>query len=483
MKTWNDKCAVFGVWNDPEAAWMAYLGLYAQQHRGQEGAGIVSLHKGKHLIHRGAGLVGEVFNERVLKKLKGSSAIGHTRYSTQGGDRKKNIQPLTAGLFSGPIALAHNGNIVNFAKLKKELMDQGSIFYSSSDTECIVHLLAQDTHFVNFETSLQKHLPRLEGAYSFVLLTKDSMIAVRDPMGFRPLVLGQRKWKEKNGEENKSWVVASETCAFDLIGAEFVREIEPGEIWKINKEGEYSYFLKKENLHRCVFEHVYFARPDSYVFGKNVYQSRKEMGRILAEENPVQADLVIPVPDSGVPSAIGYSEASGIKYDMGIVRNHYIGRTFIHPSQSIRDFKVKIKLSAQKNLIAGKRVIVVDDSIVRGTTSKAIVSLLNNAGAKEIHFRVSSPPITGPCFYGVDTPEKKELIAANMSVQEIQNYLQVNSLAFLSKEGLMRAVQNSFHSLGEEKDKIPVQINQKEAGFCSACFTGHYPTAVYNDNV
>ncbi len=462
MKTWNDKCAVFGIWNDPESAWMTYLGLYAQQHRGQEGAGIVSSHKGRHIIYRGNGLVGEVFNEKVLKKLKGSSAIGHTRYSTRGGDRKKNIQPLTAALSNGPLAIAHNGNIVNFPNLKEELMNQGSMFYSSSDTECIIHLLAQDCS-MNWEMGLKKYLPRLEGAYSLVLLTKNSMIAVRDPMGFRPLVLGRRRWKGEQGER-QSWVVASETCAFDLIGAELVREIKPGEIWTVDEQGEHSCFLERKKPHSCVFEYVYFARPDSQVFGKNVHQRRKEMGRILAEENPVQADLVIPVPDSGVPSAIGYSSISGIPYDIGIVRNHYIGRTFIHPSQSIRDFKVKIKLSAQRELIAGKKVVVVDDSMVRGTTSRAVVKMVRQAGAKEIHFRVSSPPIIGPCFYGVDTPEKSELISARMSVKEIQNYLQVDSLAFLSQEGLMTAVQSP-----------------PEGGFCSACFTGNYPTAVYTD--
>ncbi len=476
-RSWNDKCAVFGIWNDPESAWMTYLGLYAQQHRGQEGAGIVSLYKEKHLIHRGSGLVGEVFNERVLKKLKGFSAIGHTRYSTQGGDKKKNIQPLTALLSSGPLALAHNGNIVNFSKLKKELMDQGSIFYSSSDTECIVHLLARESNLTLVD-NLKKNLKLLEGAYSLVLLTKNNLIAVRDHKGFRPLVLGQRKWKDERGQEHKSWVVASETCAFDLIGAELIREIEPGEIWIINKQGSQSYFVKSESVHRCVFEHVYFARPDSHVFGKNVYQSRKEMGRVLSKEAPVQADLVIPVPDSGVPAAIGYSEKSGILYDMGIVRNHYIGRTFIHPSQSIRDFKVKIKLSAQRQLIENKKVVVVDDSLVRGTTSRSVVKMLRQAGAKEIHFRVSSPPITGPCFYGVDTPEKNELIATKMSVEEIRSYLQVDSLAFLSEEGLMKAVQSSTRKDRIEEKSLVVSHNQKENGFCSACFTGNYPTTI-----
>ena len=483
-KSWNDKCAVFGIWNDPEASWMTYLGLYAQQHRGQEGAGIVSLYKEKHLIHRGSGLVGEVFSERVLKRLKGSAAIGHTRYSTQGGDRKKNIQPLTAGLSTGPLALAHNGNIVNFSKLKKELMDQGSIFYSSSDTECVIHLLARENSS-SLPTALIKCLSLLEGAYSLVFLTKDSMIVARDPMGFRPLVLGQRKWRGQDGREKKSWVVSSETCAFDLIGAKLVREIQPGEVWIINKNNRCrSLFLEKQkNLSLCVFEHVYFARPDSQVFGRNVYQSRKEMGRILAKEKKVQADLVIPVPDSGVPAAMGYSEASGIPYEMGIVRNHYIGRTFIHPSQSIRDFKVKIKLSPQKKLINGKKVVVVDDSLVRGTTSKSVVKMIRQAGAKEIHFRVSSPPITGPCFYGVDTPEKSELIAAKKKVQEIKDYLQVESLAFLSHEGLMQSVQKTSTNLVKKKRGASIQKKDVKSTFCSACFTGEYPTAIYDNTV
>jgi amidophosphoribosyltransferase len=353
-------------------------------------------------------------------------------------------------------------------------MNKGSIFYSSSDTECLIHLLAQEKE--EPEKALIKCLPLMEGAYSLTLLTKDSLIAARDPMGFRPLVLGQRNWKDEQGVEKTSWVVASETCAFDLIGAKLVREIEPGEIWIVDEEkGVRSLFLQKnKKQYHCVFEHVYFARPDSQVFGKNVYQSRKAMGRFLAEESQVPADLVIPVPDSGVPAAIGYSEACGIPYDMGIVRNHYIGRTFIHPSQSIRDFKVKIKLSAQRKLIAGKKVVVVDDSLVRGTTSRSVVKMLRQAGAGEIHFRISSPPITGPCFYGVDTPEKSELIASKMSVEEIKNYLQVESLSFLSTEGLMKAVQVSRENLQEEGNKA-----QRENGFCSACFTGDYPTATY----
>ena len=465
MKSLNDKCAVFGIWNDPEASGMTYLGLYAQQHRGQESAGIVSFNGEKQCIHRGVGLVGEVFSESALKKLKGFSAIGHTRYSTQGKDQKKNIQPLTAEFLNEKLSVAHNGNIVNFPVLKKELVNRGCVFHGTSDTECIIHLLAGDLSSDSLVHKLKKCLVQVEGAYSLVLLTKNSLIAVRDSRGFRPLVLGRRDLK--NGE--KSWVVASETCAFDLIGAKLVREIEPGEIWKVDKNGESSVFLAKplkNNLSRCVFEHVYFARPDSQVFSRSVYHSRKKMGQILAQESAVPADMVIPVPDSGVASALGYSQASGIAFEMGIVRNHYIGRTFIHPSQSIRDFRVKIKLSPYKHLIAGQRVVVVDDSIVRGTTSQAVVRLLKKAGAKEVHFRVSSPPITGPCFYGVDTPSKEELIASQMSVKEIQKYLDADSLAFLSPEGLMQSVR-------AEKEELSSSVGH---GFCSACFTGKYPT-------
>ena len=473
VKSWNDKCAVFGIWNDPESAWLAYLGLYAQQHRGQESAGIVSFNEEKQSIHRGPGLVGEVFNKSILHKLKGSSAVGHTRYSTQGSNQKKNIQPLTAEVCNEKLALAHNGNITNFLKIKKELAQKGCAFYSTSDTECIIHLLANEPSSDSLILKLKKCLLKLEGAYSLVLLTKKSLIAVRDPRGFRPLVLGERTVKEGQ----KSWVLASETCALDLIGAKFIREIAPGEIWQADKQGEKSLYLLKpvkksiktpvknstENLSRCVFEHIYFARPDSVVFGLSVYQSRKKMGRMLAQQSPVSADMVMPVPDSGTACALGYSLESKIPYDMGIIRNHYIGRTFIHPSQSIRDFKVKIKLSPQKHLIKNKKVVVVDDSIVRGTTSKAIVRLLKKAGAKEVHFRVSSPPITGPCFYGIDTPDKEELIASKMSVEEIQKYLEVDSLAFLSVEGLMKAVQLERKTAGESN------------GFCSACFTGKYP--------
>ena len=475
QKNWNDKCAVFGIWNDLESAWMTYLSLYAQQHRGQEGAGIVSLDEGRHRIHRGPGLVGQVFSEQTLKKLKGRAAVGHTRYSTSGRKLKYNIQPLTADLSMGPLAVAHNGNIVNFLALKKELMSQGSIFYGTSDTECLIHFLAREK--TSLPLALKTCLPRFTGAYSFVILTDHSLTAVRDPQGFRPLVLGRKK-------NTSSWVLASETCAFDLIGAEFVREIQPGEIWTISDRGQQSLFLEPSapSLKQCVFEYVYFARPDSYVFGRSVYQCRKSMGRILARESAVPADMVLPVPDSGTACALGYSSACGVPYEIGIVRNHYIGRTFIHPSQSIRNFRCKIKLSLQKNLLKGKRIVVVDDSIVRGTTARSLVHLLKKAGAKEVHFRVSSPPVTGPCFYGVDTPEKSQLIAAQKTIPEIRDYLQVDSLAFLSHKGLIEAVQSVTPMAGEPsepkalKNKAQTSRLKTKNLFCSACFTGKYPT-------
>ena len=481
-KHWNDKCALFGIWNDPEATWMTYLGLYAQQHRGQEGAGIVSLENGRHHIHRGSGLVGDVFSDKSLSKLKGSVAIGHTRYSTSGKKPKHNVQPLTADLSTGPLAVAHNGNIVNFSTLKKELMKGGSIFYGTSDTECVIHLLAhqlQNNHH-DLSLALKECLPRMIGAYSLVLLTDKTLTAVRDPYGFRPLVLGRKKVAT---QKKPAWVLASETCAFDLIGAEFVREIEPGEIWTVSNKSEQSVFLNRnlQNLHRCIFEYVYFARPDSQVFNRSVYQCRKEMGRILAKESHVSADLVVPVPDSGVAAALGYSEASGLPYEMGIVRNHYIGRTFIHPSQSIRNFRCKIKLSPQKQVLKGKKVVVVDDSLVRGTTSSAIVSMLKKAGVKEVHFRISSPPVTGSCFYGVDTPKKKELISAQKTIDEIKQHIQVDSLAFLSHKGLIEAVQKTPQvvTTSDNNQKRGNNISKiKPSGFCSACFTGKYPTVI-----
>lgn len=452
----HDECAVFGAWGDPEASRMTYLGLYAQQHRGQESSGIVALHDGQHVVHKGMGLVGDVFQESDLNRLQGSASIGHNRYSTTGASLQHNIQPLAAHLLNGPVAVAHNGNIVNANQLREELKTQGAIFQGTNDTECLLHMLAR-LPSSNMIACLKEALPRLVGAYSLVLLTHDRLIAARDPFGFRPLVLGRRPL----GDGRFSWVVASETCAFDLIGAKLVREIEPGEIvWFDNEGVEHRDRIPGEapRLAKCVFEHVYFARPDSQVFGLSVYESRKRMGQMLAAENPVEADVVVPVPDSGVPAAIGYSRESGIPFELGIIRNHYIGRTFIQPSQSIRSFGVKIKLNPQSEVLKGKRVVVVDDSLVRGTTSQKIIRLIRSAGAKEVHFRIASPPTTGPCYYGVDTPGKSQLIAAQHSLDEIREFIDADSLAYLTVEGMMRAVR------GDERE------------FCAACFDGNYPT-------
>jgi amidophosphoribosyltransferase len=436
---------------------MTYLGLYAQQHRGQESSGIVSLNDGRHIMHKGMGLVGDVFQESDLIRLTGDAAIGHNRYSTTGASLQYNIQPLAADLLNGPVAIGHNGNFVNAVALRQELKTEGAIFQGTNDTECLLHMLAHN-HSNDIIACLKDALPKLVGAYSLVLLTKDGLIAARDPYGFRPLVLGRRPL----GDGSFSWVVASETCAFDLIGAKFVREIEPGEIVWFDAKGEHRERIPGETkrLAKCVFEHVYFARPDSNVFGLSVYESRKRMGEILASENKVEADIVVPVPDSGVPAALGYSRQSGIPFELGIIRNHYIGRTFIQPSQSIRSFGVKIKLNPQTEVIKGKRVIVVDDSLVRGTTSQKIIRLIRAAGAKEVHFRIASPPTTGPCYYGVDTPGKSQLIAAQHSLEEIREFIDADSLAYLSVEGMMRAVNGS----------------SKE--FCAACFDGNYPTPI-----
>ena len=436
---------------------MTYLGLYAQQHRGQESSGIVSLSGKQHIVHRGDGLVGDVFKESDLMRLQGNAAIGHNRYSTTGANLVFNIQPLSADLLNGPVALAHNGNFVNAASLREELKGQGSIFQGTNDTECLLHMLAHNRSSDIIEC-LKESLPRIVGAYSLVLLTHDRMVVARDPYGFRPLVIGRRAV----GDGSFSWVVASETCAFDLIGAKFVREVEPGELVYFDNEGEHRDTIPGEAKRqaKCVFEHVYFARPDSQVFGLSVYESRKRMGEILAKESPIEADIVVPVPDSGVPAAIGYSRHSGIPFELGIIRNHYIGRTFIQPSQSIRSFGVKIKLNAQSEVLKDKRVIVIDDSLVRGTTSQKIIRLIRQAGAKEVHFRIASPPTTGPCYYGVDTPAKSQLIAAQHSLEEIREFIDADSLGYLSVDGMMSAV----HGSGKE--------------FCAACFDGVYPTAI-----
>ncbi len=458
MKTWREECAVVGVWNHEEASRLAYLGLFAMQHRGQESAGVVSLHEGHHIHHKGLGLVGDVFSEADLVRLKGSAAIGHARYSTTGQNLLTNAQPLTAQLLNGPVAVAHNGNIINAHEVREKLQKEGSIFHGTNDTETLLHLLSR--HPSNdLISALKDSVEKLEGAFSFVVLSKNRLVAIRDPYGFRPLVLG----KKKNSEGEWAYVLASETCAFDLIGAQLVREIEPGEIFWLDKDGEHSLKTDRKvpRQARCIFEHVYFARPDSIVFGHSVYESRKAFGRFLAKENKVDADIVVPVPDSGVPAAIGYSMESGIPFELGIIRNHYVGRTFIQPQQSIRSFGVKIKLNAQSAVLQGKRVIVIDDSLVRGTTSKKIIGLIRAAGAKEVHMRIAAPPTISPCFYGVDTPHRSQLIAAQQSTEEIRKYIDADSLSYLSLEGLFGAMKTS-------PDK-----------FCAACFDGKYPTPLH----
>lgn len=459
---WREECAVFGAWDDFEAGQMTYLGLYAQQHRGQESAGIVSLDNGYHVDHKGLGLVGDIFDEAALERLKGRAAIGHVRYSTTGRNLLANAQPLTAQLHSGPIAIAHNGNIVNSAVLKEELVRQGAIFQGSNDTEVLLHLIARQGQ-VDIKTGIVNALKKMHGAFSMVVLTNNAMFVARDPYGFRPLVLGRRKVE---GREQASTVVASETCAFDLIGAKYEREIAPGELYWIDEEGEGSVqFAESTRTAHCVFEHVYFSRPDSKVFDRSVYETRKQMGKVLSDESGVEADIVVPVPDSGVTSAIGYSEASGIPFELGIIRNHYIGRTFIQPSQSIRSFGVKIKLNPQREILAGKRVIVIDDSLVRGTTSQKIINLVRQAGAKEVHFRVASPPTTGGCYYGVDTPKRRSLIAAVKTQEEIREFIGADTLAYLSVEGMMKAVNAPYES------------------YCAACFDGKYPTELYGSDL
>lgn len=449
----NDECGLLGVWGVPEAANIAYLGIYAQQHRGQEGAGVVALDRNNNRafsIHRGLGLVSDVFLDFDFTKLSGDCAIGHVRYTTAGGHRLSNVQPFFGETAIGNVAVAHNGNLINIESLKRDLITKGAIFNSTSDTEVILHLLARGTMRDPLIENVINALQEIRGAFSLLMLFQDRLIAIRDPNGFRPLVLGRL---------GGGYVVASETCAFDLIGAKFEREVEPGEVLEISAQGELkSYFpFPVQRISPCIFEYIYFARPDSTVFGKNVYAVRKRLGAELAREQPVEADFVIPVPDSGVSAAIGYSQESKIPLELGLIRNHYVGRTFIEPKQSIRDFGVKIKLNANADMLAGKRIIVIDDSIVRGTTSKKLVSMLRQAGASEIHMRISSPPTTDPCFYGIDTPDKSDLIASHMTTAEIAKFIEVDTLAYLSHEGLYRAVQSD------------------SSKFCDACFTGKYP--------
>lgn len=446
----HDECAVFGVYGHKEAANLTYLGLYALQHRGQESAGIVSSDGQNFHVEKGMGLVADIFSKKEIRRLKGSHAIGHNRYSTAGNSHLRNVQPLTVNFAFGNLALAHNGNLTNAQMLRSELEAYGAIFQSDSDTEVIVHLIAHSKGETFFNRLIEA-LALVRGAYSLVLLTDNKMIAARDPYGFRPLCLGRYK---------DAWIVASETCAFDLIGAEFIREVEPGEVIVFNDEGLTSHhpFIAPERPAKCVFEYVYFARPDSKIFGNYaVYPVRKALGRQLSKESVVQADAVIPVPDSGVPAALGFAEGSGIPFEIGLTRNHYVGRTFIEPEQSIRHFGVKLKLNAVPDVLEGKRVIVVDDSIVRGTTSRKIVKMLRHAGAKEVHMRISSPPTIAPCFYGIDTPTQKELIGSNHDVEEIRKYITADSLAYLSLEGMLNAVPG------------------RNDHYCHACFTDQYP--------
>jgi len=445
----HEEYGVFGVFGHPEAANLTYLGLYALQHRGQEGAGICSSDGKQLYIEKAMGLVADIFSEKRLKKLPGHIAVGHNRYSTAGSSILKNVQPIVANFALGSLALAHNGNLVNDNELRKSLEDEGAIFQSTSDSEVVVHLIAHSKGESFYERVIQA-LREVSGAFSLLILREKELIAARDPYGVRPLCLG---------EVDGAFVVASETCALDLISAKYIRDIEPGEVVIINEKGITSHqALTSPRKASCIFEFIYFSRPDSYIFGgQNVNEIRKEFGRQLAREARIDADLVIPVPDSGVPAALGFSEESGIPFDFGLIRNHYIGRTFIEPKQSIRHFGVKIKLNPVRKLIEGKRVVVIDDSIVRGTTSKKIVKMLReNGGARGVHLRISSPPTIMPCFYGIDTPTRQELIASSHDVDETRKYVTADTLAYLSIEGLLKIVPDS-------------------GNYCSACFDNDYP--------
>jgi len=443
----HDECGLFGAWNHAEAANVVYLGLYALQHRGQESAGIASTDGHAFHVEKAMGWVADVFSRDRLKRLPGHRAIGHVRYSTAGSSNLRNAQPISASTAHGPVAIAHNGNLVNAEELRAELEKDGAVFQSNSDTEVILHLLAREPGATLIE-QLARALTRVKGAYTLLLLTPDRMVGVRDPSGFRPLSLGQL---------DDGWILASETCALDLMEAKVVRDVEPGEILVVDDKGLTSFkpFKPADRL-QCVFEYVYFARPDSVLWGRNVHTVRKALGHQLAREHPVQADLVIPVPDSGVGAALGFSEESGLPYDSGLVRNHYVGRTFIEPQQGIRHFGVKVKLNPNREVLEGKRVVVVDDSIVRGTTSRKIVRMIRSAGAREIHVRISSPPIQWPCYYGIDTPTRKELIGSSHKVDEIQRYLGADTLGYLSLEGMLKATGSDPND------------------FCHACFTGEY---------
>ncbi len=447
----REACGVFGIWGHPEASKMTYLGLYALQHRGQESCGIAASNGEQVASFRKMGLVAEAFGEEEFSRLRGHLAMGHVRYSTTGSSAIRNAQPITVDYARGSLSMAHNGNLTNAALLRSELEAYGSIFSTTSDTEVIVHLIArsQEARFIDGVVS---SLKKVEGAYSLLIMNEKQLIGVRDPHGFRPLCLGRL---------GESYLLASETCAFDIIDAEYLRDVEPGEMIVIDKYGMQSFKPFAPARHAlCVFEFIYFSRPDSYIYNTPVQKVRRALGHALAKESPVPADLVVPVPDSGVCAAIGYSEESGIPFEMGLIRNHYVGRTFIEPSQAIRDFGVKIKLNAVRQVLEGKRVVVVDDSVVRGTSMRKIVKMLRKAGASEVHLRISSPPTTHPCFYGMDFPTRNELVAATHTQDEIAKYLRVDSLAYLSVPAMMKAV------------------DMPEEEFCKACFDGKYPVGL-----
>jgi len=453
----REECGVVAIHAHTEAEKLAYLGLHALQHRGQESAGIVTSDGMSLHAHRAMGLVADIFNEEELNKLHGTLAIGHTRYSTAGDSSLLNAQPIMVQSNKGVMALAHNGNLVNAQEIRSRLEGQGSIFQTSSDTEVIVHLIALSKEHTLPE-AIADALRRVEGAFSLVMISSDRIFAARDPRGFRPLAMG--KIPGAGGEKHDSVVFASETCAFDLIGATFERDVKPGELVIVGPEGVASRFYSPAAPQSsCIFEHVYFSRPDSMVFGRAVQESRENLGRQLAREAPAEADIVVPVPDSGVTASMGYASESGLPLRFGLIRNHYVGRTFIEPRQTVRDFGVKLKLNPVRSLLEGKRVVLLDDSIVRGTTSRKIVRMIRGAGASEVHMRISCPPTISPCFYGVDTPSKKELIAANKTVDEIREFIGADSLAYLSLEGLKKACGDG-----------------EKTTYCTACYTGRYPT-------
>ena len=453
--TLHEECGVTAIHGHPEAARQAYLALYALQHRGQESAGIATA-DGQHLANiKGMGLVSEIFTEDVLEKLPGQMAIGHTRYSTTGDSALLNAQPIRVDSTKGLIAIAHNGNLVNLGTLREKLERAGVYFQTTSDSEIIVQLIAH-SRAGTLVDAIADSLSQVEGAFSIVMMTRDRIFAARDPRGFRPLSMG----RIRNAEGPDTIVFASESCAFDLLRAEFDRDVLPGELVMVTEDGVTSrQFASGVERASCIFEHVYFARPDSRIFGRWVQESRDQMGRQLARESGVPADIIVPVPDSGVTAALGYADQSGIPFRFGLIRNHYVGRTFIEPEQRVRDFGVRLKLNPVRNLLEGKRVVLIDDSIIRGTTSRKIVRMVRGAGAKEVHLRISCPPTISPCFYGVDTPSKRDLIAANKSVDEIRSFIEADSLAYLSLEGLLQSCGSS-----------------ETNGYCTACYTGNYPT-------